>query len=125
MCLRNFTFFCPSFHDQAILRNHYVAIASPSALGCSQQLKEIDEANGTRLPISSFDPVPPSNMDITAFIIQGRDKALLYGDYSIYHDQLSKKLLNARRKLGISTRNRGKFHKRDAVTAEEIGENRE
>lgn len=70
-------------------------------------------------------PVSCSNMDITAFVIQGRDKALLYGDYSIYHAQLSKKLLNARRKLGISTRNRGKFHKKDAVTAEEIGENRE
>jgi signal recognition particle subunit SRP68 len=64
-------------------------------------------------------------MDITSFIVQGRDKALLYGDYATYHSQLSKRLLNSRKKLGLVTKNRGKFRKREHVTAEDIAENRE
>lgn len=64
-------------------------------------------------------------MDITSYIVQGRDQALLYGDYATYHSQLSKRLLNTRKKLGVVTKNRGKFHKRDHITAENIGQNRE
>lgn len=64
-------------------------------------------------------------MDITKFVIEGRDQALLYGDYSTYHHQLSKRILNSRRKLGVQTKNRGKFQKRAHVTAEQVGENRE
>jgi hypothetical protein len=64
-------------------------------------------------------------MDITSFIIQGRDKALLYGDYSTYHGQLSKRLLNSRRKLGTVTKNRGKFRKAEQATAEDIKTNNE
>lgn len=64
-------------------------------------------------------------MDITKFIIEGRDQALLYGDYSTYHHQLSKRTANSRKKLGLATKNRGKFQKKDHVTAEQIGENRE
>ena len=91
--------------------------------------KNVDNEEQLRRTTAYLDPTERlsacSNMDITAFVVQGRDKALLYGDYSIYHTQLSKKLLNARKKLGIATRNRGKFHKRDGVTAEAIGEHRE
>lgn len=64
-------------------------------------------------------------MDITTFVVRGRDKALLYGDYSTYHGQLAKRLLASRRKLGIATRSRGKFSKKDGVTAENIAENHE
>jgi signal recognition particle subunit SRP68 len=64
-------------------------------------------------------------MDITSFVVQGRDKALLYGDYSTYHAQLAKKLLNSRKKLGIATKNRGKFTKKDQVTAENVAQNHE
>lgn len=64
-------------------------------------------------------------MDITSFVVQGRDQALLYGDYSTYHRQLAKRLLNSRKKLGIATRNRGKFQKRDKITAQEVGGNNE
>lgn len=64
-------------------------------------------------------------MDITAFIKEGREKALLYGDHSTYHTQLSKRLLSCRKKLGIVTKSRGKFQKRDAVTADNIAENKE
>ncbi|UNI21750.1 signal recognition particle subunit srp68 [Purpureocillium takamizusanense] len=64
-------------------------------------------------------------MDITSFIVQGRDQALLYGDYSTYHSQLAKRLLNTRKKLGIATRNRGKFHNKDKVTAEDVAASHE
>ncbi|KAF7550287.1 hypothetical protein G7Z17_g5820 [Cylindrodendrum hubeiense] len=62
-------------------------------------------------------------MDITSFVVQGRDKALLYGDHSTYHGLLSKRLLNARKKLGIATRNRGKFRPQGKLTPEEVAEN--
>lgn len=64
-------------------------------------------------------------MDITKFVVSGRDAALLYGDYGTYQAQLGKKLLNCRKKLGISTRNRGKFQRRDDVTPEQIAEQNE
>ncbi|PMB70569.1 hypothetical protein BM221_003021 [Beauveria bassiana] len=64
-------------------------------------------------------------MDITSFVLQGRDNALVYGDYSTYHSQLSKRLLSSRKKLGIATRNRGKFHKTQAITSENIEQNHE
>ena len=64
-------------------------------------------------------------MDITNFVVQGRDQALLYGDYSSYHSQLSKRLLNSRKKLGIVTKNRGKFQKKGPVTTENVAENHE
>lgn len=64
-------------------------------------------------------------MDITSFVVQGRDKALLYGDYSTYHAQLSKRLLNSRKKLGIATKNRGKYHKKAQITSQEIADNQE
>ncbi|KAH6996226.1 hypothetical protein BKA56DRAFT_471286 [Ilyonectria sp. MPI-CAGE-AT-0026] len=62
-------------------------------------------------------------MDITSFVVQGRDKALLYGDHSTYHGLLSKRLLNARKKLNIATRNRGKFRPQGKLTPEEVAEN--
>ncbi|OLN97633.1 Signal recognition particle subunit SRP68 [Colletotrichum chlorophyti] len=64
-------------------------------------------------------------MDITKFIVSGRDAALLYGDYATYQGQLSKKLLNSRKKLGITTKNRGKFTKKGDVTADQIAANHE
>lgn len=64
-------------------------------------------------------------MDITKFIVSGRDEALLYGDYSTYRAQLSRKLLSARKKLGLATRKGAKYAKRPAVTAEDISRNHE
>ncbi|KAK0672593.1 hypothetical protein QBC41DRAFT_19998 [Cercophora samala] len=61
-------------------------------------------------------------MDITKFVVSHREKALLYGDYSTYHSQLSKKLLNCRKKLNIATKKRGTFHPRNQVTAEQVAE---
>lgn len=67
----------------------------------------------------------PATMEITSFVVQGREQALLYGEYSTYHRQLAKRLLNSRKRLGISTKNRGKFQKRDKITAREAGSNHE
>ncbi|KAK3353140.1 hypothetical protein B0T25DRAFT_456841 [Lasiosphaeria hispida] len=64
-------------------------------------------------------------MDITKFVVSSREKALLYGDYASYRTQLAGKLLNCRKKLNIATKNRGKFHPKAQVTAEQISENRE
>ncbi|ROT38660.1 signal recognition particle 68 kDa protein [Sodiomyces alkalinus F11] len=64
-------------------------------------------------------------MDITQFIVSKRDAALLYGDYSTYQAQLGKKLLKARKRLGIATKNRGKYQKKDQFSAEDVGQNHE
>ncbi|KAH8880632.1 hypothetical protein GQ53DRAFT_736546 [Thozetella sp. PMI_491] len=64
-------------------------------------------------------------MDITQFIVSLREKALLYGDYATYRSQLTKKLLNSRKKLNIATKSRGKFHPKAEVTAEQIASNHE
>lgn len=64
-------------------------------------------------------------MDITSFVVDGRDKALLYGDYSSYHALLAKRLLNSRKKIGIATRNRSKYTKKDEVTSENVAEKHE
>ncbi|KAF5123710.1 Signal recognition particle subunit SRP68 [Metarhizium anisopliae] len=64
-------------------------------------------------------------MDITSYVVQGRDQALLYGDYSTYHGQLAKRLLSSRKKLGIVTKNRGKFQKKDEIAAEQVFSNNE
>ncbi|KAL2754500.1 hypothetical protein ACRALDRAFT_1070272 [Sodiomyces alcalophilus JCM 7366] len=64
-------------------------------------------------------------MDITQFVVSRRDAALLYGDYSTYQAQLGKKLLKARKRLGIATKNRGKYQKKDQFSAQDVGQNRE
>ncbi|KAI2611956.1 Cupredoxin [Hypoxylon sp. NC1633] len=62
-------------------------------------------------------------MDITSFVVSARNQALLYGDYSTYHRQLTQKLHNCRKRLNIATKNRGKFISKDKVTAEKVAEN--
>ncbi|KHN98146.1 Signal recognition particle 68 kDa protein [Metarhizium album ARSEF 1941] len=62
-------------------------------------------------------------MDITSYVVQGRDQALLYGDYSTYHGQLAKRLLSSRKKLGIVTKNRGKFQSKEEIGAEQVSSN--
>ncbi|KAK4454407.1 signal recognition particle subunit SRP68 [Podospora aff. communis PSN243] len=64
-------------------------------------------------------------MDITKTVVSLREAALLYGDYGTYHTQLSRKLLNCRKKLNIATKNRGKFQNKGTASAEQIGENHE
>ncbi|PNS16919.1 Signal recognition particle subunit SRP68 [Sphaceloma murrayae] len=64
-------------------------------------------------------------MDITEYAIGLRDDALLVGDYKSYREQLSRKVLATRRRLGRTTSKNAKFQKKPAVTAENIKENPE
>jgi signal recognition particle subunit SRP68 len=59
-------------------------------------------------------------MDITAFIVASRNSALLYGDYSTYHQQLSRRILKCRQKLGITTKPRAKYGKKPDVNARDV-----
>lgn len=64
-------------------------------------------------------------MDITNFVVQGRDRALLYGDYAAYHALLSKRLLSSRKKLGTVTKNRGKYQRTAEMSASDVAQNHE
>ncbi len=63
-------------------------------------------------------------MEVTKFVVFGRDKAKLYGDYATYRTQLSNRIHNLRKKLGIATKPRAKYAGKE-VTAEDIGRNNE
>ena len=63
-------------------------------------------------------------MEITKFVVSGREKAKVFGDYSTYRTQLSSRIHNLRKKLGVATKPRAKFTT-TPVTAEEIGRNHE
>jgi signal recognition particle subunit SRP68 len=64
-------------------------------------------------------------MDLTKYIVSLRETALLDGDYASYRTQLSGKLLNSRKKLNVATKRRGKFQRKEDITAEQITENHE
>ena len=75
----------------------------------------------TALPVL---PAPSiSTMDITKFVVSGR--AQTFGDNAAYRSQLSRRLLKCRQRLGITTKPRAKFQKKDDVTAEQIKANPE
>lgn len=59
-------------------------------------------------------------MEITKFVLSGREKARLNGDWKNYQKQLSKRLRTVRRKLGIATKPRAKYVGGGVITAENI-----
>ncbi|TQS37843.1 hypothetical protein Golomagni_01669 [Golovinomyces magnicellulatus] len=59
-------------------------------------------------------------MEVTKFILSGREKARLNGDWKNYQKQLSKRLRTVRRKLGIATKPRAKYAGGGVITAENI-----
>jgi signal recognition particle subunit SRP68 len=64
-------------------------------------------------------------MEITNFVVSGREKAKLEGDYSTYRTQLSNRIHNLRRKLGIATKPRAKYATKAPLTAKDISSNHE
>ncbi|RDW79753.1 hypothetical protein BP6252_04391 [Coleophoma cylindrospora] len=62
-------------------------------------------------------------MEVTKFVVSGRDNALLYGDYTTYRSQLSNRIHNLRKKLGIATKPRAKYTAKAPISAEDIGGN--
>ena len=64
-------------------------------------------------------------MDITAFIVSQREKALLVGGYASYRKQLSRRLHVVRKKLHFTSTKGKKYAARPAITAEDIARNHE
>jgi signal recognition particle subunit SRP68 len=64
-------------------------------------------------------------MEVTKFVVSGRDKAKLYGDFATYRTQLSNRIHNLRKKLGVATKPRAKYSSKAPVTAEDIASNHE
>ncbi len=64
-------------------------------------------------------------MEVTKFVVSGRDKAKLDGDYATYRTLLSNRIHNLRRKLGVATKPRAKYTTKAPITAEEVGRNHE
>ncbi|KAH6673765.1 signal recognition particle 68 kda protein-like protein [Halenospora varia] len=64
-------------------------------------------------------------MEITSFVVSGRDRAKLYGDYATYRTQLSNRIHNLRQKLGIATKPRAKYTSKPPITSENIKSNHE
>ncbi|CAL3965164.1 unnamed protein product [Diplocarpon coronariae] len=64
-------------------------------------------------------------MEVTKFVVSGREKAKLYGSYATYRTQLSNRIHNLRKKLGIATKPRAKYSSKVPPSAEDIGRNKE
>jgi signal recognition particle subunit SRP68 len=64
-------------------------------------------------------------MEITSFVVSGRDKAKLYGDYGTYRTQLANRIHNLRKKLGIAAKPRAKYTPKSPITAEDIARSHE
>ena len=63
-------------------------------------------------------------MDITNFVVSGRNEVLLVGDYALYRKRLSRLLLSLRRRLGRTTP-KGRKYTAKEVTEEDIQQNHE
>ena len=64
-------------------------------------------------------------MNITQYVVDRREAALLYGDYSTYRSQLSSRLRSIRKKVGRTTKKGAKYANKATVTAEDIARNNE
>jgi signal recognition particle subunit SRP68 len=64
-------------------------------------------------------------MEVTKFVVSGRERAKVFGDYATYRTQLSNRIHNLRKKLGITTKPRTKYTPKTPVTAEDIGRKHE
>jgi signal recognition particle subunit SRP68 len=66
-----------------------------------------------------------TSMEVTKFIVSGRDEAKLYGDYATYRKRLSNRIHNLRKKLEIANKPRAKYISKAPVTPEDVGRNHE
>lgn len=62
-------------------------------------------------------------MEVTDFIFNEREEALLVGDYNAYRAHTTRKLQKLRKKLGQATPKGRKYTAKPAVTAENVGNN--
>ena len=64
-------------------------------------------------------------MDITRSVSSERDRALLSGDYDVYHAQTSRRIHTLRKRLKVTTPKGRKYTPKEAVTAENVVANAE
>jgi signal recognition particle subunit SRP68 len=64
-------------------------------------------------------------MEVTKFVVSGREKAKLFGDYTTYRTQLSNRIHSLRKKLGIATKPRAKYTAKAPITTTDINNNHE
>ncbi|RMZ84894.1 hypothetical protein DV738_g395, partial [Chaetothyriales sp. CBS 135597] len=64
-------------------------------------------------------------MNITRSIVSERDRALLSGDYAVYHAQATRRIHKLRKRLGNATPKGRKYVPKTAVTAENVASNAE
>lgn len=64
-------------------------------------------------------------MEITKSIVSERNRALLGGDYGVYHAQASRRIHTIRKRLGATTPRGRKYTPKSAVTAQDIAKNGE
>ena len=64
-------------------------------------------------------------MEITKFVVSGRDNAKLHGDYATYRTQLSNRIQTFRKRLSIATKPRAKYAPKAPVTAGDVARNQE
>lgn len=64
-------------------------------------------------------------MDISKFVLSGRETAKINGNWASYRKQLSKRIYNLRKKLGIATINRAKYSSKIVIKADDLAQNHE
>ena len=64
-------------------------------------------------------------MDITVSVVSQRNQALLVGDYGSYREQLTRRLLTLRRRLGRASPKGKKYVPKAPISAEDISRNPE
>lgn len=64
-------------------------------------------------------------MEITGTVLAQRNRALVGGDYNIYHAQTARRIHAIRKRLGVTTRRGQKYTPKAAVTAADVAKNSE
>lgn len=59
-------------------------------------------------------------MEITRFIVERRNDALVVGDYGIYRKALSRRILTLRRRLGRTTAKGRKYIQKAPITSDDV-----
>ena len=59
-------------------------------------------------------------MEITRFIVERRNDALVVGDYGTYRKALSRRILTLRRRLGRTTAKGRKYTQKAPITSDDV-----
>lgn len=106
-------------------RNYHFAKKAGGRMVCLLVSRNPPRSISTITPRYHKERAGEGIMDITKFVVSRRDEALLYGDYSTYRAQLSRRILSIRKKLGRTTKKGAKYANKATVTAEDIANSHE